>query len=73
MEMETTEVGSANDDDCSLDQEMETEKCQCGGCKQCEIVTVEDIINHTFPTSEVAYDMFVRYAKWLLLKAKVLL
>ncbi|XP_016195370.1 protein FAR1-RELATED SEQUENCE 5-like [Arachis ipaensis] len=42
---------------------MEIEKYKCGGCKQCEIVTVEDIINHTFPTSEVAYDVYVRYAK----------
>ncbi|QHN79063.1 Protein FAR1-RELATED SEQUENCE [Arachis hypogaea] len=61
--METTEAGSANDDDGSLDQEIGTKKCQCGDCKQCGVVTVEDIINHIFSTFEVAYDMYVRYAK----------
>ncbi|RYR52442.1 hypothetical protein Ahy_A06g027361 [Arachis hypogaea] len=48
--MKTIEVGSANDGDDSLDQEIGTEKCQCGGC-------------NIFPTSEVAYDMYVTYAK----------
>ncbi|RYR28778.1 hypothetical protein Ahy_B01g052948 [Arachis hypogaea] len=42
---------------------MRTKKCQSDGCKQCGIVTAEDIINNIFPTSEVAYDMYVRYAK----------
>ncbi|RYR39608.1 hypothetical protein Ahy_A09g045170 [Arachis hypogaea] len=65
MEMKTTEVGLTNDDDCSLHQEMETKKCKCGGCKQCEIIIADDIINHTFPTSEVAYDVYVRYAKYI--------
>ncbi|RYR03287.1 hypothetical protein Ahy_B06g082152 [Arachis hypogaea] len=44
---------------------MRTEKYQCSGCKQCGIVIAEDIINHTFSTFEVAYDMYVRYAKYV--------
>ncbi|XP_052119037.1 uncharacterized protein LOC127748495 [Arachis duranensis] len=38
--------------------------CDCGGSSsKCVFVTADDIINQTFETSDVAYNLYVRYAR----------